>query len=190
MKYFKTLNSPNRIISINFSRSVKVADIKFVSLCLPSIELFFLKFIKIRGIDNPKMLETFSCNIAIVGSKKMQRINFEHRLKDYSTDVLSFPSMDWINMKKKELRKELLKCGFCLGDIVICKEKLKDQAIKYKISEKEEFIHLLVHGFLHLLGYDHEISDKDARLMQGLEKKILDGISSQKGIRKFLLGRL
>ena len=119
--------------------------------------------------------ELWSINVIIVGQKKMQTLNREYRNKNYTTDVLSFPAIDW---KYSKLLKQMAKeSDYCLGDIVICKDVMIRQAKQFKLSIMEEYLHLLVHGFLHLLGYDHEISQKEAKIMEGLEKTILDEIS-------------
>lgn len=189
MKYFKTITGPNHLLSINFCTSVKVNNYVFIVFCLTALEKFFSEFLKNYSANGKLLKNQYSLDLHFVGSWKMQRINSEHRKKNYPTDVLSFPSVDWSKQSHRSLEYELMQCDFYLGDIVVCKDVAIKQAQEYKITEKEEFIHLLVHGFLHLIGYDHEKSDKDARQMFKMEKKILDEISSQKGSGKKLQGR-
>ena len=148
---------------------------------LSSLENFFIKSLKeySTSYDANKGL-SWSFSIILVGKLKMKRLNREYRKKDYVTDVLSFPAIDWKSMKKlstKKISLMLQEANYSLGDIVICKESLIKQAREYNLSIMDEYIHLLVHGFLHLLGYDHEISKNEAKIMEIHEKYILDRIS-------------
>jgi probable rRNA maturation factor len=100
-------------------------------------------------------------SLALVGNAEMQRLNAKYRHKDYSTDVLSFPAG---TMFPAEIS--------LLGDIIISVDKAADQAKERRRTLDEEMVTLLIHGIVHLLGYDHERSSKDARVMGRLEKKI------------------
>ena len=100
-------------------------------------------------------------SIALVGNAEIRKLNAKFRKKDYPTDVLSFPAGD-----------ELPTGVQLLGDIVISVEKAKEQAKERRRTLNEEMVTLLIHGIVHLLGYDHERSPKDARIMDRLEKKI------------------
>jgi probable rRNA maturation factor len=99
--------------------------------------------------------------MALVGNAEIRKLNAQFRKKDYPTDVLSFPAGD-----------ELPTGGQLLGDVVISVEKAKEQAKESRRTLNEEMVMLLIHGIVHLLGYDHERSPKDARIMDRLEKKI------------------
>jgi probable rRNA maturation factor len=63
-----------------------------------------------------------------------------------------------------------------LGDIYISLEKASEQSLDYEVSLKDELKRLLVHGILHLIGYDHEISDKEDKRMRDMEDKIFNEI--------------
>ncbi len=91
----------------------------------------------------------------------MRQLNREYRKKNYATDVLSFPSPDVFRIQ-----------GY-LGELVVCLPVLKRQAREQGHSQKAELEVLLVHGVLHLLGMDHEKSQKEARRMARWEKKLL-----------------
>ena len=101
-----------------------------------------------------------------MGDQKIQTLNREYRQKDKKTDVLSFPTYD--SLEEVDLPPGLM---VDFGDIFICHSKVTSQAREFEITEAEEFIHLVVHGFLHLIGYDHERSIKDEEIMEELEKK-------------------
>jgi len=105
-----------------------------------------------------------SISVHIIGDKKMTALNYQHRGKKKPTDVLSFatnegeglPSDDW-------------------GDVFICLPQVKRQAKEYNISWKEEFHRMLIHGILHLFGYDH-MEEKEAKKMFRLQEKFLTKI--------------
>lgn len=113
-----------------------------------------------------KILEFLNQNrveisLALVGNREIQELNAKYRSKDEPTDVLSFPS------------QARLPTGMqIIGDVVISLEQAKKQAKERKKPLEEEVQSLLIHGILHLLGYDHERSQKDAKIMRGMEKKI------------------
>lgn len=109
---------------------------------------------------------TASISVHIIGDKKMTELNWKHRGKKKTTDVLSFathegeykaiPSDDW-------------------GDVFISLPQVKRQAKEYKIPWQEEFYRMLIHGILHLFGYDH-MEEKDAKKMFKLQEKFLSEI--------------
>jgi len=99
--------------------------------------------------------------LVLVGNAEIRRLNAKFRKKDYPTDVLSFPAGD-----------KVLEGVQLLGDVVISVEKAKAQSKERRRTLNEEMVTLLIHGIVHLLGYDHERSPKDARIMDRLEKKI------------------
>ena len=106
--------------------------------------------------------------------RKIQEINKEYRGIDKATDVLSFPMFE-----KNELDEKIAKKDFenedILGDIVISVEKVKEQAIEYGHSFERELSYMLVHGFYHLMGYDH-IKQEDKEEMRPKEEKILNDL--------------
>jgi len=103
-------------------------------------------------------------SLNLVGEAKIRELNKKYRGKDKITDVLSFP------LEESRLKKHAI---LPLGDIFICLPFAVKEAERQSISLKKELAWLTVHGFLHLLGYDHEKSKQDAEKMFKLEKKIL-----------------
>lgn len=100
----------------------------------------------------------------------MQKINKQWRGKNKTTDVLSFPQHtvpELINIAKYKPAEWLL------GDIVISVDTAKQQAKLHQISLEQEIYRLTAHGFLHLLGYDHELGEKEAKRMFRLERILL-----------------
>jgi probable rRNA maturation factor len=100
-------------------------------------------------------------SVALIGNAEMRKLNAKYRKKDYPTDVLSFP-VEGIMPEETRL----------LGDVIISVDKAIEQARARGRSSEQELITLLIHGVVHLLGYDHERSARDARAMGRLEKRI------------------
>ena len=110
-----------------------------------------------------------SLSILFTDDKEMRQINRDYRGKDKSTDVLSFAAME--ASLPKALQKALPQQ---LGDLIVSVETLLKQAKAYEVSPKEEYLRLLIHGLLHLLGYDHEgVSPKKAQQMRRKERSLL-----------------
>jgi rRNA maturation RNase YbeY len=107
-------------------------------------------------------------SLALVGNAEIRKLNARYRRKDYPTDVLSFPTDDRLRAATR-----------LLGDVVISVEKAKQQARERGRSLDEEMASLVIHGVVHLLGYDHERSAREARLMSRLEKKIYRALCDQ-----------
>nr|WP_228005231.1 rRNA maturation RNase YbeY [Leptospira borgpetersenii] len=115
----------------------------------------------------------------LVGDSDMRKINRLRRGKDKTTDVLSFP----LEFDSAPLQNVLQKrTGFdsnslppiALGEIVISVDTLEKQAVEIGHSVKDEFYRLLVHGFLHLLGYNHERGEEEERIMKLKEDECLE----------------
>ncbi|AFV00591.1 rRNA maturation RNase YbeY [Simiduia agarivorans] len=100
-------------------------------------------------------------SLLIVDEAQGQALNRDYRGKDYPTNVLSFPAD-----LPPELNLPLL------GDLVVCAPVVAREATEQGKSETAHWAHMLVHGTLHLLGYDH-IEDADADAMEALETEIL-----------------
>jgi probable rRNA maturation factor len=116
-----------------------------------------------------KIKTTFHFNVNVCDEETIRKINSEHRSKDSVTDVLSFPLQE--NLRAGEYDDFMPEIE--LGDLFVCKQVCERQAQEYELSYLEEFVHLTTHGFLHLCGYDHEISNEEEKLMESLEEKIL-----------------
>jgi len=104
-------------------------------------------------------------SVNLVGEGKIKALNKKYRNKNKVTDVLSFP-LD----SNPALKGAIIN----LGDIFICLPFAKKQAKRENISIEEELSRLSIHGFLHLLGYDHERTEEDRWEMEKLEKKLIE----------------
>lgn len=120
----------------------------------------------------------FEVSVSIVDECEIKYLNYEYRKTDKVTDVLSFPLYDLEPGKPIDIDK--LDCipgeEAPLGDIVICFSKAVEQSIEYAHSVQRELSYLLVHGTLHLLGYDH-MDEEQTKIMRDKEEKVLDALS-------------
>lgn len=129
------------------------------------------KIIK-KCFEEENLLETkLYMSIILTTPDKIQEMNNEYRKINKTTDVLSFPMFE-----KEELQNLSLITEEPLGDIVISIEKVKEQAEEYGHSFERELAYMVVHGFYHLMGYDHiELTDRIE--MRKKEEEILDKLS-------------
>lgn len=100
-------------------------------------------------------------SIVLTGDAEQRQLNRQYRGMDKPTNVLSFPQIAPFGP-----------VAGLLGDIILARETLEREAAEMGISFLDHFTHLVVHGFLHILGYDH-IKDDEALVMEGLEIRIL-----------------
>ncbi|CAM8399753.1 rRNA maturation RNase YbeY [Candidatus Methylopumilus planktonicus] len=98
--------------------------------------------------------------IRIVGNDESQNLNNIYRKKKYPTNVLSFLVDDEVHL---------------IGDIVLCAPVIEKEALEQSKKLEAHYAHLIIHGALHLYGYDHE-NKKDADIMEAKEIKILTGL--------------
>jgi len=105
----------------------------------------------------------------------MKRLNAYYRGVDKATDVLSFPLSDG---PLPVIDEKQGNTSFPLGDIVICVPTARLQAKEYGIPLHEETQRLLVHGLLHLAGYDHELNAYQKKKMVKKEREILDALKT------------
>ena len=103
-------------------------------------------------------------SVVLTDDSEQKVLNARYRGKKTPTNVLSFPQIE-----------PFAPVSGLLGDIVVARETVFAEALEMGLATKDHFSHLIVHGFLHLLGYDH-VDDSDAALMEGIETKILAGM--------------
>jgi len=109
-----------------------------------------------------------SAVLRIVNTEEARHFNKEYRNKDYATNILSFPS-DFSAIPEGFLDDS--EQGY-LGDLVVCAQVIKEQAdVQFKTID-QHWAHLVIHGMLHLQGYDH-IDESDALKMEAIEIKLL-----------------
>lgn len=101
--------------------------------------------------------------IVLVSRNEIKKINNSFRYKNKTTDILSFSSAD----------------ESTLGELILCPEVIKGQALSHKMTLHQEYLYLLIHGILHLLGYDHELSQKNEKEMFDIQDKVFSTLCSK-----------
>jgi rRNA maturation RNase YbeY len=121
--------------------------------------------------------EVSELSVLITDDRRIRVLNREFRGKDKATDVLSFPQFTRRELHSK--RSALI--GSNLGDLVISSETTLEQAKRFGVTKHQELLRLVVHGVLHLCGYDHEgVSPAEAQRMRRRERATLKKLSLQK----------
>ena len=115
-------------------------------------------------VAKDEKLDNIIYNVIIINNEKIREINREYRNIDRETDVISFALEDEKSFNRTDIR--------ILGDIYISLDKARSQALEYGHSFKRELYFLAVHGFLHLLGYDH-MKKEDEDVMFKKQEEVL-----------------
>ena len=108
--------------------------------------------------------KNYELSVAIVGDSEMQKLNRDYREKDKTTDVLSF------TYEKSPLN----------GEIILCLPQIKRQAKENQNTWEDELIVMLIHGILHLCGYDHKKDKVTREKMKKKEKNIIKKVIEKK----------
>lgn len=108
-------------------------------------------------------------SVNFVNNQEIREINRDYRQKDVPTDVISFAMQETVEGELEIIGEDI---PLILGDIVISIDKAKEQAVEYNHSFQRELGFLAVHGFLHLLGYDH-MNEEEEKIMFSRQEEIL-----------------
>lgn len=113
-------------------------------------------------------------SVSFVSDSEIKEINRDYREKDEVTDVISFAFLD------DEDEPVIEGMPSVLGDIIINTNRAREQAAEYGHSYEREILFLSLHGFLHLLGFDH-MNEEEEKEMFGIQKEILDDFGIPRG---------
>lgn len=121
-----------------------------------------------EGVDE----ERAEISLTLVSLEEIRELNRDYRDVDRETDVLSFPQFEDV--------EDMPEFGeLCLGDVVICLDKVEEQAKEFGHSFERELIYLFVHSMLHLLGYDH-MEEEEKALMRQREEAVMNAIGLER----------
>jgi probable rRNA maturation factor len=132
----------------------------------PDVDAHALERIAHRALELEGVAQPAELSIVLAGDETVRALNREYRATDAPTDVLSFAQTEGEAFARPE------DASRHLGDVVISLDTARRQATEYALSLQDEVAHLLVHGILHLLGYDHDASE-DERIMRQHEDAVL-----------------
>jgi probable rRNA maturation factor len=125
---------------------------RFILKWLQSVEHY------VRRLGIAPELKDKELTIVFLDSDQAKRLNHQFRKKNYPTDVLSFSSEG----------------ESALGELVLCASVIKKQSCEHQLSFNQELGYLLLHGVLHLLGFEHEKDDKAAKKMFAIQDQAFD----------------
>ncbi|OYZ24515.1 MAG: rRNA maturation RNase YbeY [Bdellovibrio sp. 28-41-41] len=121
---------------------------------------------KKKIIDTDK--KTQEVSLVFLNENDAKKLNWNYRCKDYPTDILSFGSDDPTSM----------------GELVLCPQVISRQAKEHGLSLEDELGYIMLHGVLHLLGFDHEKSKVDEERMMSIQDEVFDNLRNPKSAKK------
>ncbi len=132
-----------------------------------SLDQDFLKR-AVRAVLKKEKKTDSKIEIIFLSRHQIEKLNFNYRKKKEPTDVLSFDRLSFDRANQFPLEDKNY-----LGELVVCLPYVKKNAKKFKESLKKELARVLIHGILHLLGYNHEKGGKDFKTMMAKQEKYL-----------------
>ena len=138
--------------------------IEINNLTTTSIDEEFLKKIARKILKKEK---ESGLSVAFVNPARIKKLNKQYRKKDRVIDVLSFGSSQKFPSFQKHTE---------LGEVIICLSEVRKNAKQYKSTFEKELVQVSIHGVLHLLGYDHEKSEKEAKKMEEKQQYYLSQV--------------
>lgn len=147
---------------------MEIAEINFLDIEEDNGYIEILRKVIKKCFEVEELIEkNLYINIVLTNPQNIKEMNKEYRNIDKETDVLSFPMFE-----KEELQERNTIIKDVLGDVVISIDRVKEQAIEYGHSFERELAYMIVHGFYHLMGYDH-MEEEEKVLMRQKEEKVL-----------------
>ena len=152
----------DKILEINYFETEENAEYEKI------IETVLQKCFKEENMDKLGLY----VSVTLTCPSHIKEINNQYRNVDKETDVLSFPMFEKEEIDKIIEEKSNVP-GDVLGDIMVSIDRVKEQAIEYGHSFERELSYMIVHGFYHLMGYDH-MNDEEKSVMRAKEENILE----------------
>ena len=153
----------NKIVDINFLDILEQNDYEEL------INNVLTKAFKEEGLDEINMY----VNVILTNPKNIKETNKKFRNIDRETDVLSFPMFERNEIDAIIKEEQKFQVQEVLGDIMISIQRVEQQAKEYGHSFERELAYMLIHGFYHLMGYDH-MNEEDKKEMRAKEETILN----------------
>lgn len=142
--------------------------IDVVNLTTSAVDEGFVQKVIENALRYVRAQGAISLGVAFIGKERMRKLNKEFRGTDRATDVFSFESgRDFAGVLGE---------GKYVGEIVVCNAVVEKHAVKSGVFFERELAHVLIHGTLHLLGYDHEGSLRKTEEMHEKEEEVMNAI--------------
>ena len=153
----------NKFSEVNF---LDIEEKEYIDLIEKVIGQAFLE----EGIDNINLY----INVILTNPDNIRNINKQYRNIDKETDVLSFPMFEKYEIEEMKNNGNYIEEA--LGDIIVSIQKVKEQAEEYGHSFERELSYMLIHGFYHLIGYDH-MEEEEKKEMRKKEEGVLSKLN-------------
>ncbi|MEM7646047.1 MAG: rRNA maturation RNase YbeY [Pseudomonadota bacterium] len=127
------------------------------------IDVWCKDLVKLLSKSTKHRIARYEITLVFVDKKKIRELNRDFRKKDKVTDILSFSGMHDRD----------------LGELILCGERIDEQAVDHNLSRRQELGYLLIHGVLHLLGYDHEPGGAAEKEMFALQDRLFEKLSQR-----------
>jgi probable rRNA maturation factor len=152
-------------IDMDIQEKAWLANLSDLKVLVIRVSNSFVSYIKLN-----KYADTIEFSLIFMNNAGIEKLNLQYRAKDKPTNTLSFPAQE---LNIKEIDKIKFPDRFLiLGDLVFSYAIIEDEAKEQNKSFVDHFTHLLIHGLLHLIGFDHEEND-EAEEMERIEVAIL-----------------
>ena len=153
----------------------KIVDVHFLDIPEQMEYMNLINSVLEKAFEEEKLDNTnIYINIILTNPQTIKETNKKYRNIDKETDVLSFPMFEKDEIENLKNNTDLI--PEVLGDIMISIERVKKQAKEYEHSFERELSYMLIHGFYHLMGYDH-IEEEDKKEMREKEEKVLQKLN-------------
>ncbi len=149
-----------QLVEIHFDGIEETSD--YIDLINTVLEKAFIE----EGLENTNLY----MNVILTNPEIIRKTNKKYRNIDKETDVLSFPMFEKEEIDSLQRDNQIPEV---LGDIMISIERVKEQSIEYGHSFQRELAYMLIHGFYHIIGYDH-IEEEDKKEMRKKEEQVLE----------------
>ncbi|TVR31871.1 MAG: rRNA maturation RNase YbeY [Spirochaetaceae bacterium] len=121
----------------------------------------------VHSVLETMQIDGWELSVVLCGDQQMQNLNREFRDKDESTDVLSFSQLEGVNPPSNN------SATLYAGDVVICLPHARRNALQFEVDAEDELKRLIVHGVLHLAGFDHNDNSADQPMLTEQERILL-----------------
>ncbi len=139
----------------------------------PDLDLTQLEQVALKILAELQCPDSSELSLSLVDDQEMHKLNLYYRGIDRSTDVLSFALQEAEEPPILHTQELPNSCPVMLGDVILSVDTIQRQAQEFGYSYEEELYFLLIHGILHLVGYDHH-SDEETRQMKRAERRLLN----------------
>ena len=156
-------------------KTKKISEINFVEIEEKSEYVDLIESVLKKAFAEEKLLEkNLYVNVILTTPENIRKTNKQYRNIDKETDVLSFPMFE--KEEIENIKNNHNNIPEVLGDIIVSIKKVEEQAKEYGHTFERELSYMIIHGFYHLIGYDH-MEEEEKNVMREKEEKVLNKLN-------------